>query len=186
METRDRFIAAALQLFADKGFYGASMDGIARELGLTKQALIHHFGTKEKLYGAVLSEISSRLLGEMDDAPRSFSGAVVQIYRHTLAYPDETQVLMRELLDNRRRAEQAGTWYLKPFLDGLHATLRREPAWASASAGQVATHVYQVLGAINYFAVSLPTLAHMYSQAEVDAMQAAFVDRLRRLATLQP
>ena len=64
MDTRDRFIEVALQLFSEKGFYGASMDGIAREVGLTKQALIHHFGSKEKLYGAVLGRISEALLAE--------------------------------------------------------------------------------------------------------------------------
>ncbi|MBV60516.1 MAG: hypothetical protein CMH65_04380 [Nevskiales bacterium] len=186
MHTRDRFLEAARRLFADKGFYGASMDQIARELGLTKQALIHHFGTKEKLYGAVLSKISTRLLDALESGGDDFPRAIEQIYRHTLDCPDEAQLLMRELLDNRRRAEQAGTWYLKPFLDKLHDALRRMPNWRDAPDVQVATHVCQVLGAINYFAISQPTLSQMYSAEAVAAMRDASVERLRRLATLPP
>ena len=62
LSTRDQFIAAAQHLFAEKGFYGASIAAIAEELGLTKQALLHHFGNKEKLYGEVLQRLSGELL----------------------------------------------------------------------------------------------------------------------------
>lgn len=186
MDTRDRFLAAALRLFAEKGFYGASMDQIAKELGLTKQALIHHFGSKEKLYGAVLAQISEHLLSALGETPYRFVDAVERIYAHTLQHGEETQLLMRELLDNRRRAEQASTWYLRPFLDGLMQALRRSPAWAEASDTEAAVHVYQLLGAINYFAVSGPTLSHMYSKAHVDRLSKGFPQHLRLLAELGP
>ncbi|MBR9910424.1 MAG: TetR/AcrR family transcriptional regulator [Gammaproteobacteria bacterium] len=187
METRQRILAAALSLFAERGFYGASMDQIARELGLTKQALIHHFGTKEKLYGAVLAVISERLMDEAIppsevDSDGAFGDAVARIYLRSLQYREDTLLLMRELLDNRRRAAQAGTWYLKPFLDGLAALLRRDPNWKEADEASIATHVYQVLGAINYFAVSTATLENMYSAEHVEAMQECFPERLRKLA----
>lgn len=188
MDTRDRFIEVALQLFSEKGFYGASMDGIAREVGLTKQALIHHFGSKEKLYGAVLGRISEALLAEVPEpatlpaAERgtAFPDALRAIQRHTVAYEAETTLLMRELLDNRRRAESAGVWFLRPFLDRLHGLLRLLPGWGHAADAEVAAHVYQLLGAINYLAVSRSTLAGMYSSEHVCALEAAFE---RQLAT---
>ncbi|MFC4249921.1 TetR/AcrR family transcriptional regulator [Sinimarinibacterium flocculans] len=187
METRQRMLAAALRLFAERGFYGASMDQIARELDLTKQALIHHFGTKEKLYGAVLVAISERLMTEAIqptevESASAFADAVSRIYLRTLQHREDTLLLMRELLDNRRRAAQAGTWYLKPFLDGLADLLRRDPNWQEEDEGSIFTHVYQVLGAINYFAVSTATLENMYSVEHVEAMQECFPERLRKLA----
>ncbi len=187
METRQRMLTAALKLFAERGFYGASMDQIARELGLTKQALIHHFGTKEKLYGAVLVAISERLMDEAmqpsaRDSSSAFADAVARIYLQTLQHREDTLVLMRELLDNRRRAAQAGTWYLKPFLDGLADLLRLDPNWQAAEEASITTHIYQVLGAINYFAVSTVTLENMYSAGHVEAMRECFPDQLRRLA----
>lgn len=188
-DTKARSIAAALKLFAGKGFYGASMDHIARELGLTKQALIHHFGTKEKLYGAVLQQISDNLMAQLPaaDAPAdAFTEAVMAVHTHTLAHPDATQLLMRELLDNRRRAAQAGTWYLRPFLERLNALLRQDPAWAKTPAASSAAHVYQLLGAIKYFAVSQTTLAHMYSADTAHTTRAAFTAQLTRLAEAGP
>lgn len=194
LDTRERFIAAASKLFAEKGFYGASMDQIACELNLTKQALIHHFGTKEKLYGAVLNEISQRLLGELevhgandpDEPEQAFTNAVLRIYQATQERQTDTQLLMRELLDNRRRTAQAGTWYLRPFLDGLHQFLRQVPQWRDADQNLIATHIYQILGAINYFSVSGATLEKMYSAEHVSAMRDAFPERLRRMAMATP
>lgn len=190
MQTQDRIIDAARRLFAERGFYGASMDQIARDIGLTKQALIHHFGSKEKLYGAVLETISQRLLMDIQvSAERSqepvsggFVDAVLRIYQRTRDFPDDTRLLMRELLDNRGRAAEAGTWYLRPFLDGLVQLLRQQPDWQTADESRLATHVYQLMGAINYFAVSAVTLRNMYSDKRVEAMTACYPDQLRQLA----
>ncbi len=192
--TRERFIAAAKALFAERGFYGASMDQIAREVGLTKQALIHHFGSKEKLYGAVLSDISERLLAELEesehqvapDAAEAFIGALQRIYRRTIENPADTQLLMRELLDNRQRAPKAGSWYLRPFLDRLERLLARDPRWETEKKPARETHVYQLLGAINYFAISAETLKAMYSNRHIAAMQKGFPARLARLAGSSP
>ncbi|MEM1091856.1 MAG: TetR/AcrR family transcriptional regulator [Pseudomonadota bacterium] len=192
--TRERFIAAATTLFAEKGFYGASMDHIAREVGLTKQALIHHFGSKEKLYGAVLEDISDRLLADLasveipaaQDRTEAFLQALDKIYRRTVQRHADTQLLMRELLDNRRRAARAASWYLKPFLDRLEQLLSEDPRWDQAGRLPRQTHIYQLLGAINYFAVSTETLKAMYSTRHVNAMAKAFPAQLRRLADASP
>ena len=58
ISTRDQLLATARTLFAERGFYGVSIASIANEHGLTKQALLHHFSSKEKLYGEVLKEIA--------------------------------------------------------------------------------------------------------------------------------
>ena len=59
-DTREQLLESATRLFAARGFYGASLANIADELGLTKQALLHHFGRKEKLYAEILSRIGER------------------------------------------------------------------------------------------------------------------------------
>src|SRR3954467_7302498 len=53
-ETRDAILAAARELFADKGDDGASARAIARSAGVDP-ALIHHFfGSKEGLFVAAM------------------------------------------------------------------------------------------------------------------------------------
>ncbi len=191
LSTRVRFVEAALFQFAERGFYGVSLDQVARKLGLTKQALIHHFKTKEGLYGAVLEGIAARLMESLDghsDSGRdeTFADALHRLYDHALEWPLDTQVLMRELLDNRRRAARAGTWYLRPFLDRLHDLLRQSPAWRTAGEAELAIHTYQLLGAINYFVVSLTTLENMYSVKHVNRLKQAFPGELRRNAEQAP
>ncbi|MEN1729126.1 MAG: TetR/AcrR family transcriptional regulator [Pseudomonadota bacterium] len=189
-DTRERFIQAATRLFSERGFYGASMDQIAREVGLTKQAMIHHFGTKEKLYGAVLEDISERLMDELakqgKETPVTFPESIQQIFRYTRKNPLESRVLMRELLDNRSRTNRAGRWYLKPFLDRLNGALKETGAWHKASDADIAARVYQLLGAISYFEVSTATLEAMYSSEQVKSMTEAYPELLAQLADLPP
>jgi AcrR family transcriptional regulator len=179
--TRGDFLSAARRLFAEKGFYGASIQAIADELGLTKQALLHHFGSKERLYGEVLAQLADRLstvvgrAGAGEATPTGRLEAIfLQIFRNTQAHPDDTRLILRELLDNRHRAEQAHSWHMRGFLDALTAIARRaNPAISEAEA---LARVYLVLGAINFFAVSEATLKGMYGQAP----SAALTDQIPR------
>ena len=187
-ETRDELLAAATRLFAEKGFYGASMAAIASELGLTKQALIHHFGSKEKLYGEVMQRISDQLLStaiqaaaERTESESELESFLVSFYASGDDHMEQTQLIMRELLDNRQRAESAHNWYLKSFLDALVAMIRRAPGWESASSEDALASVYQLLGAINYFAVSEPTLQRMFGKRAYQRLQEVYPNRFRAL-----
>ncbi len=186
--TRDQLIEAAGRQFAEKGFYGASIAGIAEELGLTKQALLHHFGSKEKLYGEVLQRISTRLLGHLEDLQAAGEDPAEQLERVLLEFydaamedPEDSRLIMRELLDNKHRAERAEVWYLKPFLDALVETVRRTEGRARKSNATLLAIVYELLGAVSYFAVSGPTLSRMYGEQEYGLLRKRYPAELRRL-----
>ncbi|HSA52053.1 MAG TPA: TetR family transcriptional regulator, partial [Yinghuangia sp.] len=51
---RDEIVDAALELFAARGYQGASIDAIAQRVGLTRQGVLHYFPGKEKLLVEVL------------------------------------------------------------------------------------------------------------------------------------
>jgi AcrR family transcriptional regulator len=61
---RARIVAAAIDEFAARGFKGASMDAIAARTDTTRALINYYFGSKEKLYIAVLE----RVYGEIRDA----------------------------------------------------------------------------------------------------------------------
>ncbi len=63
---RARILAAAIAEFASRGFKGASMDAIAARTNTTRALINYYFGSKEKLYLAVLE----RVYGEIRDAER--------------------------------------------------------------------------------------------------------------------
>ena len=191
MATRERFIEAALKHFAERGFYGASIASIVQELPFTKQALLHHFGSKEKLYGEVLKQISEHYVAALEleaekaEVSASPGEIFIGLYRYARSHPDETQLLMRELLDNRRRAASSKKWYLKTFLDQLVNLFLRGARDSCLPAHVALSRVYQVLGAINYYAVSGPTLQRIFGEDGFEAIDGEYEESLRELVTAQ-
>jgi TetR/AcrR family transcriptional regulator len=59
-------LQAAAIIFAAKGFDGATTADIAAQAGLPKANVHYYFGTKEKIYRAVLEDILKLWLGEAD------------------------------------------------------------------------------------------------------------------------
>ena len=56
-ETRSALLAAARQLFGERGYGATTLDDIAALAGLTKGAVYHHFGGKRELFQAVFEQI---------------------------------------------------------------------------------------------------------------------------------
>jgi AcrR family transcriptional regulator len=186
-DTREQLLESATRLFAARGFYGASLAGIADELGLTKQALLHHFGRKEKLYAEILSRISNRMLGcveaareENGDPAEQLLAALLSIYELSLQAPHETRIIMRELLDSERRASEVRSWYLRPFLDSLIDITRSIPEKKTLDRTDALTRVYPMLGAMSYFIVSDVVLEQMYGKANYGRMQRRYPEEIRK------
>ena len=186
--TRDQILDSALLQFAERGFYGTSIASIVKELGLTKQALLHYFPTKEKLYGEVLRGISEGFASLDDEAQEVPDDPELKLVRYFTALHDyclangpQTALLLRELLDNRPRAENVGTWYLTEFLRSIIAKVKAVPGWQSASDAQALALAYQWLGAINYHAVSAPTLTGIFGGAQIAELSRRFPAQLERL-----
>ncbi len=49
VRTRERVVDAALSAFGTRGYDATSLDEVAAEVGVTKQAILYHFPTKEEL-----------------------------------------------------------------------------------------------------------------------------------------
>jgi AcrR family transcriptional regulator len=62
-QTRDYLLEAAAQVFAERGFHGASLDEVAAAAGFTKGAVYSNFKNKEDLFLALLEANQQR---EMD------------------------------------------------------------------------------------------------------------------------
>lgn len=57
MASRERILESAARVFGQYGYKLASMELVAQESGLTRQALYHHFPTKEALFRAVVEAV---------------------------------------------------------------------------------------------------------------------------------
>src|SRR3954468_10872184 len=69
--TRTALLDAALQVFARRGFAGASLDEIAETAGFTRGAIYKNFPNKEELLFAVFER---GITSELDEFTNAFSG----------------------------------------------------------------------------------------------------------------
>jgi AcrR family transcriptional regulator len=67
-DSRQRFIDAAIRLFARHSFAGTSLQMIADEVGVTKSAVHHHFRTREELLTAVVEPLIGELRATVEAA----------------------------------------------------------------------------------------------------------------------
>ncbi len=61
MKTKEIIVQTALKLFLSKGFNETSMNEIAREVGISKPAIYHHFKNKEVLVQAIFDYFSAKM-----------------------------------------------------------------------------------------------------------------------------
>ena len=186
--TRERLLTEAERLFAERGFYGVSIAAVSTELGLTKQALLHHFGSKEKLYAEVLKRISTRLGtlvapadSDITNPQQVLTGYLIRIAKNAREEPHQMSLLMRELLDNQERADIVQSWYLGSFLKELVQMLKAVEHWSNVPDQVVLATIMQFLGAINYYAVSGPTLKGIFGNDVYSALDDQFDDQLEQL-----
>ena len=64
-EVRDRIVAAALRVFGERGFHGATIGDVVRESGLSVGAIYTYFKGKDDLFLATCDLAAGRGLGEL-------------------------------------------------------------------------------------------------------------------------
>ena len=67
-ERRGQLLAAASEVFVDRGFHAAGMDEIADRAGVSKPVLYQHFSSKLELYLAVLQRHAGTLISGVQQA----------------------------------------------------------------------------------------------------------------------
>lgn len=176
----DRYLEIAERQFAETGFHGVSLAALAKEAGVSKQALLHFFGTKEKLYGAVLNRLSDRLCAEVAKAGTGDPAAGLVTYfeglaKYSLERQAEARLVVRALLDTE---ETARFWPMKPYLEALTELARKTPKWQTAPLDEIRAGLFQLIGAIQYLTISQTALTGMYGEEDRQAIEERFVDTI--------
>ena len=83
-DTRERVLAAAGELFAQRGFAGTSLALISKNCGISDGLILHHFQTKENLYRQVLELLAGRYTHALVQARKS-AGSPAEVMQQTLA-----------------------------------------------------------------------------------------------------
>jgi AcrR family transcriptional regulator len=118
-------LAVAQAAFARSGYAGTSLSTIARQVGVSKAAVLHHFPSKQALYFAALArvveDLGTFIAQARSDSPDPFRrldhlGTVIT--RYLAAHVDATRLLVTELVLGGPFARGPG----RPFIQGTLAT----------------------------------------------------------------
>jgi AcrR family transcriptional regulator len=78
--TRERILAVALELFAERGFAGTSVRDISEALGVSKAALYYHFTSKDEILDAVVTPVIDRVETFAQTAGHGAAGDPHQVF----------------------------------------------------------------------------------------------------------
>ena len=133
--TRDQILDEALRCFAEKGYEGTSLNDIAAGVGIRRPSLLHHFPSKEALYGDVFERLMSEWLERLDSAiavPATGWEKSEQVLRACLDLfaetPDYVRIMRREALDGGIHLGIDLSGVLRPFFDSAVQYLETQMA----------------------------------------------------------
>lgn len=122
--TRDAILDSARDLFAQRGFDGASMRAIATSAGVDPALIRHFFNDKESLFAATVGDrttIPERLTAALAGDPDQLGQRVADTYLRMWEEPDTRPILM-SLVRSAVTSDRAA----KMLLDILGARVRFE------------------------------------------------------------
>ncbi|MQA63089.1 MAG: TetR family transcriptional regulator [Actinophytocola sp.] len=124
-ETREQILASARALFAEQGYEGATIRGIAADAGVNP-ALIHHFfGSKDKVFAASLAipVDPSVIVSTVATGPRDAAGErLVRIFLTIWGNPDARRpflALLRSVTSNEAAARMMRQFLRLAIIDRI-------------------------------------------------------------------
>lgn len=124
-ETQHKILQAALELFAERGFEGASVREIATHAGINHGLIKYHFNNKDQLWKAAVDFLFERQADEMrapddesDQGPAEQARNWIRRYVHYCArHPEHARIMVQESVRNSDRLHWAVERHIAPVHD---------------------------------------------------------------------
>lgn len=147
-DRRLEILDAAIKLFRERGFHGASIDEIGAAAGVTGPAIYYYFSDKASLLAAVFSTLGDRIFSGMDGIVDTTIGIPKErlaklVFHHARLVYELRGVFPVIFQEDRnlpplaakralqRRSDFVDYW-AQPLMD-LRPELRRQEAWSLAA-----------------------------------------------------
>ena len=165
--TRERILAAALDVFAEQGFDGARTRDIAERAGANLGLLTYYFGPKPKLWRAAVTSAFRELEDELSEAVvPAESGAAAderarleRVLRRFVYFVARRPAFMRLMNDEGKRDGPRMRWLADHHVRPLFAALRRLVEAAQAQGA------LPVMPAVSVHYIALGAAGLLFSQA---------------------
>jgi AcrR family transcriptional regulator len=115
-ERREQIIAAAMKVFARRGFHAARMDDIVKESGLSKGALYWYFKSKDDIIASIMERFIDREIAGMERALEQDAPVVQKLFQ------------LHDMVMEEMRNMQA----MMPILYEFYAAATRKPSVRAA------------------------------------------------------
>ena len=126
-DTKERILAAALEMFSQNGYAGTNIRELTASLGLGKSSMYRHFESKEEIWNTLLDEMTAyyeERFGSAEHLPTipDSSEELVEMTMRMVDFTvhDDKVVMSRKLLSIEQfRDDRARSLATKHFLTGL-------------------------------------------------------------------
>ncbi len=133
--TREAILDEAVTCFAATGYEGTSLNDIAAGVGIRRPSLLHHYPSKEALYGEVFERLLSDWFARLDMAIAAEAHGwekVELVLRAGFAYfadnPDYVRLVRREAIDGGAHLGIDLAAVLRPMFELAAVYFEREMA----------------------------------------------------------
>ena len=153
LETRRAILDAALDLFSERSFDGASTRAIAEVAGVTQPLLHYHFAGKEELWRAAVDDLFERFRTSMAQRLSGLRGVddvtiAKLMVRHFVEFSAANPQLHRIIMQESKRAGARFDWLVETHVRPLYenAVAMFEHLAARGEVAPVApAHLYYLL-----------------------------------------
>ncbi|HKA49882.1 MAG TPA: TetR/AcrR family transcriptional regulator [Candidatus Dormibacteraeota bacterium] len=172
---RARLVAAAREVFADRGF-GATLDDIARHAGVGTGTAYRHFPNKQAIAAVVLADATQQIATDARDA-RAVADpwlALVTFFERTAARQSADRGLFQTLTGQGDPEEQARIWpEIVSSVTDLFERAKQAGVIRADAAPQDVAAIFAMLGAAyEMSAASAPELWRRYLALMLDGLRA--------------
>ena len=160
---RASIVAAAIDEFAARGFKGASMDAIAARTHTTRALINYYFGSKEKVYLAVLERVYAEIReaeGQLDLDHLAPVEAIRRIVEFTYQYYLTHQYFVRIVVAENQakgrhfRKSKAMRTLNRPIIERLARVIERGQAEGLFRDGVDPVEIHKSIAALGMFNVT--------------------------------
>ncbi len=189
VETVDAILDAAERVFGHVGFAGGTLQEIAKLSGITKPTVIYYFGSKEKLYQAVLDRLHTGLnkwgdsiVWETSPTPQSLDSALRGFVNYVADNPHIARIAVASGGAAERYSETMITNFLQPVQQRAAQWLEKgiEVKLYKPAPTQHLFHMFFAM-TTNYFADLQLTTDSLGYDAGTDEAIANFTESIRQI-----